>query len=880
MASVNKNKLEAVLMLGDVFVEEIQKCNRESHTPKHEVTRPKVTWWKRDCHGQRVTTNKRRKKESSTVSTSPCASSSITAPCTSSYQYSDFNMQRLEDILQDSESIDVENPAPQPSLSSWSERQKGVQQCWQQARPQNLANLLTAENIVQMTCNHCHKKEAIIRCGECLPSEWFCAECDQLVHKRHTLHSRQTTMYVFFKYIPPTEFVKLHDDKYIICEQDCLLPTSFPPRICSCDTGDVAISAGRSIILVCINGRYNLKIPELTCKHCNKQWAPEVSDLVRSGYWPATMQAQTLFHRDLFHSFEAMKTAAPGMSVKAFTAMLDQRTRQFGRTGKVNVDAFQRSFLQYVYCNSEKNQLLGKEPFVCPACSPDMLAVSVDGNRKLYRFQKKTQSEEPGFFDGVFLAQDSEVSNFVEEVRGAVKNIAGKAMCGESHWRAARETSKQANKLDEEGVEIAVCRHGFLLKGLNMYRGEIFAYPMFLQNQFQDATFLAMDVTCRYVPYLEKVSEALTHLQPLRKMKHCLSVMHAKAHNTKCEILWNARNQEGAGTTLGEEVEQVNSFLSRCALTTKYMTKSVRTDMLTVHASGWNRRKENGLHIALSSRFKKTIEKTLDATESLKNMKDQLHCSDDMLKQWVVDVNQWASSGNAGATHVDARGLQISIEALFVSICQKKHYLYRQNDRNKRRQKISQKIGQEKKRLLEEIQRYNQQPDGDPVDTNSVVQKLSNKTPESMIWPWQEENTDGVNIITKKKLFDQLMLVSRLTEEKEILVKEMMQHCQYLKNSLAKVQLLMATVSECTQTGSYPNGFTEDGCKGLLCLLKRRLQDLRLKQQTVACTYRGILEKTPRLLEEEELEIEEEMDWQSDISSEDEDDEELGTHVN
>lgn len=40
-----------------------------------------------------------------------------------------------------------------------------------------------------------------------------------------------------------------------------------------------------------------------------------------------------------------------------------------------------------------------------------------------------------------------------------------------------------------------------------------------------------------------------------------------------------------------------------------------------------------------------TIENTLDATESLKKMQDQLHCSDDMLKQWVVDVKQWASSG-------------------------------------------------------------------------------------------------------------------------------------------------------------------------------------------------------------------------------------------
>ncbi|CAL8237166.1 unnamed protein product [Arctogadus glacialis] len=185
-------------------------------------------------------------------------------------------------------------------------------------------------------------------------------------------------------------------------------------------------------------------------------------------------------------------------------------------------------------------------------------------------------------------------------------------MCGETHWSAARETSRQSSKLDEEGVEVAVCRHGFLLKGLNMYRGEIFAYPMFLQKSLQSAKFLAMDVTCRYVPYMNKVSEALTHLKPLQEMRHCLSVMHAKAHNTKCEILWSARNQEGVGTTLGEEVEQINSYLSRCALTTKYMAKSVRIDMLTVHAMGWNQRKEDGLHIALSSRFKKTVEKTCE----------------------------------------------------------------------------------------------------------------------------------------------------------------------------------------------------------------------------------------------------------------------------
>lgn len=40
------------------------------------------------------------------------------------------------------------------------------------------------------------------------------------------------------------------------------------------------------------------------------------------------------------------------------------------------------------------------------------------------------------------------------------------------------------------------------------------------------------------------------------------------------QVNLSARNQEGVGTTIGEEVEQVNSFLSRCAVTTKYMAKS------------------------------------------------------------------------------------------------------------------------------------------------------------------------------------------------------------------------------------------------------------------------------------------------------------------
>ncbi|XP_041641742.1 uncharacterized protein LOC121508745 [Cheilinus undulatus] len=220
-----------------------------------------------------------------------------------------------------------------------------------------------------------------------MPLEWFCSECDCSFHQNHILHNRKTIINGFYEYISPNKCVKRHEGKNIICEQDCLLPLSLP-EICSCEASDLVVSAGRAIILICINGRYDLKLPLLLCKNCSKQWTPDMKEMVKSGYWPATMQAQTLLQEDLFHSFEAMKTAAPGMSRQAFTAMLDQRTKHFGRTGQVNSDVFQRSFLQYIYCNSEANHLLGEAPLVCPACSPDMVAICVDGTTRCMKLPR------------------------------------------------------------------------------------------------------------------------------------------------------------------------------------------------------------------------------------------------------------------------------------------------------------------------------------------------------------------------------------------------------------------------------------------------------------------------------------------------------------
>ncbi|XP_058624193.1 uncharacterized protein LOC131535332 [Onychostoma macrolepis] len=401
-----------------------------------------------------------------------------------------------------------------------------------------------------------------------------------------------------------------------------------------------------------------------------------------------------------------------------------------------------------------------------------MLAVSADGNRKLYRFRRDTSSDDPAFFEGLFVAEDVAVSRFVETIQKAVRNTQGKGTCGDSQWTAARETSRRASKLDEEGMEVAVCRHGFLLKALNMYRGEIFAYPLYLQKELMPAKaqFFAMDVACKYWPYLEKAASVLPALQDLTTMKPFLSVMHARAHATKCEIKWSGRNQEGAGTTAGEEVEQVNSYLSRCALTTKYMSKAARVDMLTLHAMGWNHKKRLSLHQSLSTRYVKTCQRLQDETARLAELKTELLCTDEVVAQWLSDVKEWAAGETPNTSHSSQgtahRGLQQSIEGLYLSVRQRKQTLYRQNDSSKLRHRLRRKLAEDKKLLLQEIEKYNSLvlDSATNIDVAVVEHSLTGESTVSQIWLWEVHGS--ANILIKKQLHDQVMLTVRLQEEK------------------------------------------------------------------------------------------------------------------
>ncbi|XP_035006830.1 uncharacterized protein LOC118103835 [Hippoglossus stenolepis] len=847
--SMDNLENDDALFLADALLDECQENPTEATgvAATSKTGTEKLVWFDEDQEGQplpkRRRTGEKRKRCSATD-----PSGSTDPPSTSGQETETETgtIQNIDSLLQEVQNL-LGCPTAEPLPSHWKDRQTSTLEKWTLLRPFMVNQMLLSEKPKEGLCQHCRQKTAVVRCHDCLPRPLYCLTCDFAIHRSMVLHNRASMVEGFFRPLPPSTYIKEDEGgTFSYHERECFLPIVLP--CCDCSSGKMTVSTRKQVILIGMNGRFNLSLPHGSCS-CGKTCSVDIADLVKSGYWPATVNFETLYAVDLFSTFEDLKVAAPGMSRQAFVSMLEHRTKVFGRSGKICGDTMQKAFLEWTYAKFEVEKLSQVQHFQCPACTPSMLAVAVDGNRKLYRF--KSQPGPGGFFDGVFLAKDSKVSSFVDYIHGTTKHNPAKGRCGTSQWAAARESAnKSASKVDEEGVEVAVCRHGFLLTGLNMFRGEIFAYPLYLQRQLasQNVQFFCSDVVCKYWPYLQRVVRHCPELQDLLTMRPFLSIMHAKAHSWMCELQWGGRNQQGAGTTIGEEVEQVNSFLSRAAICSKYMSKAVRTDILTIQAIGWNKRKAENLDRTLAKRYIKTMQRITEATKDLENINTELSLQEDTVQQWVSDVQQWTTGPTS------QNDLQKTIEGLYLSLKQRKFQLYRQSDGNKRRHQLRKKIVVEKKALEDAI-----------IKHNAAVEEADKLPPPNELlandnysWQWECHG----DMVQKKKVYDKVMLLSRLKEESVIVVREVKQHLEYMR-SMVRVMgelssQLSSQLSEAIGGQGSTEALAETEREGLLCVLKRRLHEVKAHQAAAGRTYQHILGQQTTLddssSEEENLE--------------------------
>ncbi|KAL2088295.1 hypothetical protein ACEWY4_015194 [Coilia grayii] len=312
--------------------------------------------------------------------------------------------------------------------------------------------------------------------------------------------------------------------------------------------------------------------------------------------------------------------------------------------------------------------------------------------------------------------------------------------------------------------------------------------------------------------------------------------MHAKAHSWACELKWSGRHQVGAGNTIGEEVEQVNSFLSRAGISTKYMSKGARADILSILAIQWNKRKFDQMESMLAKRYAKNVKRVTSEENTLEELKKAHGLNEALLNQWVSEVQQMCQVPE----HSD--DTQNKIEALYVCIKKRKHYLYRMEDSNKRRHQIRRKIREDTEALSQALE--NVRHGFSLPSTEDILKK------DNFVWPW---TTSGVtHLQLKKQVHDQVMLVCRLREESSILKEEMSQHIQSIKDMQNSLTVSLTATEE--------HG-------GKAALLRKRVDFLNRKLLRTKELFTDVLKG--ELPDEEEEEEEEEED--EDLEEEEED---------
>ncbi|XP_026116848.1 uncharacterized protein LOC113095716 [Carassius auratus] len=306
---VDDQELNDELQSLDDLIGELQE---EKEVAPVKTPEPRVRWRKRDIDGNIVYARPRSSRNQSNKA-DPIRKSDppINAPATNCEVT--FAPEAVESFLQDlqhslSNTSDDEassletSRGPLLASSNWSTRQSLFSERWRTERPRLVNTAAAHENVATRICQQCGSNPAAVRCSDCRPQPFFCAQCDVSMHTRHVLHNRDAMTAGSYQPLPPTTFVV--DKALSHCVR--LVPVEIPYKICDCSRESLRVSPGKTVAVITMNGRYDLSMPELSCEACQATWAAGVGDLNLSDYWPATLHFATIYATDVFFSFEEM----------------------------------------------------------------------------------------------------------------------------------------------------------------------------------------------------------------------------------------------------------------------------------------------------------------------------------------------------------------------------------------------------------------------------------------------------------------------------------------------------------------------------------------------------------------------------------------------
>ncbi|KAJ6493462.1 hypothetical protein C8R45DRAFT_187933 [Mycena sanguinolenta] len=232
-----------------------------------------------------------------------------------------------------------------------------------------------------------------------------------------------------------------------------------------------------------------------------------------------------------------------------------------------------------------------------------------DGNNSLSRFARREREVDedgvsaPGaskerldnrIAPGDYYLPREEVDKWAKEgVADLMKSFAVDAEgeeedgCSE-RWQNMKEdvTSRAYGMYDETGIFLALCRHNFVLKVVDMVKsGELSKYPLsvtaHILNTLGEAA-IGYDIGCKLGKMI-KVHPALKDLARDKNFRALVGAFHGHGHNRLCGLENLMTYVEGVGT---EPLEGCESFFSKSnalASTTRYASRFHRQQAITTY---------------------------------------------------------------------------------------------------------------------------------------------------------------------------------------------------------------------------------------------------------------------------------------------------------
>lgn len=116
-----------------------------------------------------------------------------------------------------------------------------------------------------------------------------------------------------------------------------------------------------------------------------------------------------------------------------------------------------------------------------------------------------------------------------------------KDTCGGATYKAGKSDALGRKGLSETGVVFCTCRHGYLLRAVDMVKGETYRHVPYLHDYAYrtGCKFICYDVVCKYWSFAEDISNAIEEFQShTTKMNPFLSRWHGKTHAWYCQVFY------------------------------------------------------------------------------------------------------------------------------------------------------------------------------------------------------------------------------------------------------------------------------------------------------------------------------------------------------